>query len=249
MNIQKSTYEILKLAKSGHANSQNELGIRYVTGFGVIKDFTKAAIWFREASKNLAEAKFNIGLAYEAGLGVKQNIKLAIYWYKKSIETDNFIPAYHNLGVIYQFNYGNYNEAVKYYKHAASERFPASECNLGYLFLNGLGVKKDEHEAIRLFINALEKNISQAAFLLGECFSQGIGVNQNDKSAFSFYEAAAKNGFPPAQERLGERYRKGLGVELDEGLAFYWLMSAVNNGQTLSNESKAFINGFKSKDS
>lgn len=249
MSAHKSTDEILQLAKAGHTNSQNELGIRYVTGLGVIKDFTKATTWFREASKDLAEAKFNMGLAYEAGLGVKKNIQLAIHWYKKAIDTDNYIPAYHNLGVIYQFVDGNHAEAVKYYKYAAGENFPLSQCNLGYLYLNGLGVNKDEKEAIRLFLASLEKNIPQAACHLGECFSLGIGVNQDNKSAFPFYQVAAKNGFPPAQKRLGELYRTGLGVKPDESLAFYWLMSAVNNGQKLSNEYTNFINSFKSSTS
>ena len=100
------------------------MAIRNVVGNGVKQDFEKAFHWFKASAKSLSEAKFNLALAFEAGIGTKQDIEMAVLWYKRAVE-DGYVPAYHNLGVIYHFGRDNLpadpTKASSYYEYAASQ--------------------------------------------------------------------------------------------------------------------------------
>lgn len=86
------------------ARAQNQLGIRYSSGYGVKQDLTEAVKWYKKAADNGdMYAQANIGLAYYGGNGVTQSYKLALQWYKKAAEQGHKESQY-NLGLLYADN-------------------------------------------------------------------------------------------------------------------------------------------------
>ena len=65
-NERKEFVELEARAASGNAEAQDKLGVRYATGKGVQRDFTKAVELFRKAAaQNFAEAQYRAGAASE----------------------------------------------------------------------------------------------------------------------------------------------------------------------------------------
>ncbi len=63
-----------RLAKTGHARAQNDLGFLYSVGQGVPQDFETAASWFHKAARQgHAPALMHLAAIYVAGRGVAQS--------------------------------------------------------------------------------------------------------------------------------------------------------------------------------
>ena len=71
----------LRLAKTGDAGAQYNLGLTYSRGEGVAVDYERAARWFREASRRgHVQAQHNLGMLYYEGKGVPKDARQAYYW-------------------------------------------------------------------------------------------------------------------------------------------------------------------------
>jgi TPR repeat protein len=74
-------------AIKGHAKAQNNLGLFYKNGRGVVQSDAAAASWFQEAvNQGDANAQTNLGLMYEKGRGVPKDYHQAIYYYNLAKE-------------------------------------------------------------------------------------------------------------------------------------------------------------------
>ncbi len=61
-------------AANGDPLAQHELGVRYLTGMGVVADTIKSAEWLQQAAgQGLVPAMYNLGLLYNNGWGVEWN--------------------------------------------------------------------------------------------------------------------------------------------------------------------------------
>ncbi len=73
-DYKKAYAEWLPLAKSGDPRAQANLGLLYRRGYGVKKNFAKAAAWYeRAAEQDYGKAQFSLGLMYMKGQGVEKN--------------------------------------------------------------------------------------------------------------------------------------------------------------------------------
>jgi hypothetical protein len=69
-------------ADQGYAAAQNNLGVMYRRGLGVVQDYTEAARWYRVAAdQGLASAQYNLGGMNADGHGMPQNYARARYWF------------------------------------------------------------------------------------------------------------------------------------------------------------------------
>jgi len=76
-----------KHAEQGNAQAQNKLGVMYLYGLGVGKDYAEAMKWFRKsAEQGYMDAQFTMGIMYEKGLGVERDDTEAIKWYRKAAD-------------------------------------------------------------------------------------------------------------------------------------------------------------------
>ena len=81
-NYETALKEFRPLAEQGLAEAQNNLGVMYETGRGVIQDHKEAVKWYRlAAEQGYARAQDNLGLMYAKGEGVIQDNVYAHMWF------------------------------------------------------------------------------------------------------------------------------------------------------------------------
>lgn len=204
--------QLLRDAQSGQAIAQCSLGNCYANGYGVEKDITEAAKWFRKsAEQGYSRAEFNLGLCYANGDGVERNPTVAVTWFEKAAG-HGFIEAQHNLGMCYSKGDGiqrNPAEAAKWFERAAAQGCTAAQNNLGMCYANGDGTRKDFAEAVKWFTKAAERGEGKAQNNLGLCYANGDGVIKDEAEALAWFYLSSANGvdvannIAVAEQRLG----------------------------------------------
>ncbi len=77
----KQIADLRRKADQGDAKAHHTLGLLYVNGGGVPKNYTVARQWFeRAAAQGHAGAQYDLGLLYANGEGVPQDYKKARQW-------------------------------------------------------------------------------------------------------------------------------------------------------------------------
>ena len=93
--------ELSEEAKQGDLEAQNDLGVKYIQGKGVVENYGKAVALFRMAAeRGYAPAQMNLGQMYMTGKGVAQNHAQAAEWARRAAEQGDAEGQY-NLGVAY----------------------------------------------------------------------------------------------------------------------------------------------------
>ena len=105
-----------------------------------------------------------------------------------------------------------------------------AQFNLGLMYSNGDGVRKDEAEAFKWYMRAAEKGDIKSQHNLGYMYNNGKGVEEDKKEAFKWYMKAAEQGNNQAQYNLGCMYYNGNGVEVNYSKAFEWYKKAAEQG-------------------
>ncbi len=133
-------------AEQGNATAQFNLGVRYLTGEGVLQDDKEAVKWYRlSAEQGEAMGQYNLGVMYAKGEEVPQDYKEAVKWYRLSAEQGDADGQF-GLGVMYRNGYGvpqDYKEAVRWYRLSAQQGNESAQNNLGMTYRQGQGVPRD----------------------------------------------------------------------------------------------------------
>jgi len=196
----------LKQAEQGEPMAQCLVGTWYLGQ----KDYTSAAKWFEKAAEqNYAEAQMRLGLQYSTGQGVTENIVKGLEWISKAAEK-GYARA--------QFHMGNFSEditkSVEWYHKAAiqgdtdavheltilaEQGNTSAQKRLWAMYMNGIGVPKDEKEGQKWFEKAVENGDPDALFTLGRSWMQ----HGNDyKKAAEYFKKAEAQGHVEAKDYL-----------------------------------------------
>ena len=117
------------------------------------------------------------------------------------------------------FSYDN-SKARAYFEKGKEYDDPSSINNLGYMFMQGVGVDKDYEVGFPYLEQAAAKGLPEAEFNLGMAYYKGYGVNRDYEKAFKhFIDAAESNTLPIAWGQVAEMYRRGRGVKKNRDLA------------------------------
>ncbi len=103
-----------------------------------------------------------------------------------SEENDEYI---HNMGAKY-YKEGDYEKAIEYYRISSILGNDQSITNLGYCYLYGRAVEKNEKLAISYFKIAANRDNIDANYKLGDMYNRGIGVEADKDSALYYFEKA-----------------------------------------------------------
>jgi TPR repeat protein len=83
---------------------------------------------------------------------------------------------------------------MRWYRMAAEQGVGLAQFNLGRMYSNGRGVKKDDREAVRWYQLAAEQGDSGSQLILGLAYAMGEGVPKDDLQAYMWLNLAAAQG-------------------------------------------------------
>ena len=212
-----------KAAEQGVATAQADLGSWYGHGgYGVEKDYVKAAEWYTKAVENgHPMSHLNLGLYYRWGKGVEQDLNKAIELYTKAAEL-GVKEAPYELALFYE-EMDDIENALKWFTKAAEKGEKWAYYNLGSYYQkfgdkyeNGKGCEKDHSQAMKWYFKSAEcyekakiedclldrKRECACYFIIGCCYENGDGVETNLTKAIEWYTKAAEQGNEDAKERL-----------------------------------------------
>lgn len=91
----------------------------------------------------------------------------------------------------------------------AEKGYPLAECQVGYFYLEGIGVEKDLKEALYWTKRAAQHGDWDAQFNLAWIYEEGLGVEKDIEKVKYWYKQAALQGHDLALEKCRE-----LGIDL-----------------------------------
>ena len=217
--------ELVKKAEAGDAKAQNHLGWCYENGQGVAKDTNEASKWFRKSVEHLSsdDIRKSADQTYQkasAGDSEAQYTCGSVAWAMK----DDLAGQRESL----------INEAVYWYTKSAEQGNTQAQVNLGFMYLNGIGIEKDASKAAKLFSAPSEKDDAKAQYFLGQAYLHGDGIEKNENKSFVLFKKSAEQGHVDAQAQLGFAYSLGQGVEVNMAEALKWFRKASSKGSKIS---------------
>lgn len=130
----------------------------------------------------------------------------------------------------------NYKLAFKLFIIFANQRnssfyYAAAVGELGHMYMEGLGTKKDEKKGFLLINKSGQLGYIPALYYLGYLYFTGKYTKKNSKTAFRYYKKAYLLGdkkYSPAS--IAKCYEKGIGVKKDINAAIKYYKVAIENG-------------------
>jgi hypothetical protein len=222
-----------KAADQGSVLSQYKLSVLYTSGEGVEKNDVIAFSWcLCAAEQGYALAQYESGINYLHGYGVDKSIITAARWFSKA--ADQQLPeAQFELGDCYLvgidgFN-GDPNKAIDLYLKAANQGYAKAQCQLGYMYTDGTGTRKDYGQAVYWLRQAADQDDLGGQAALAAMYKNGHGVKQSDEDAMFWFSKSADQGDRHSQEQLSKAYKDGTGVTKDLNRSVYWRMKCNLN--------------------
>ena len=204
------------------------LGTAYATGYGVAQDGARAMRLYREAeAAGLKAAWQSIGGLYESGTGVAADANEAAKWYRRAADIGD-INAYPGMmRLAFKSTPVNLAEALAWARKAADAGWAEGEFALGWAYLTGSGVARDEAAAARWYEKAARQGLPDAMYQLGVFYWTGSGVAKDVPAAFQWIRAAAEQGDPVAQYDAARMLYSGWGTLRDPKAAFALALQAA----------------------
>lgn len=217
-NYRKAMALYRKSAKGGNQNANFHIGRLYYYGYGVELNYEMSMKYCKRAGE-FAPAIYTIGVMYDLGSGVAIDHKKAFQYYR-SAARKNYQLAQYKLGRCYHFGIGteiNFREALHWYSKAAENENADGRVynNLGLLYRNGLGVKRDDKKALKYFEKAVKLGSAAAMTSVGAFYRDGRAVDKDNKMAFKYFKSAAKLNDPQGITNFGLCFLEGTGVNKD----------------------------------
>ncbi len=147
---------------------------------------------------------------------------------------DGDVSAQLKLGYAYLYGLegltADYEKAFHYYELAANQNDKIGINNLGSLYYNGIGTKRNPRKAALLFAKAAEAGNFDAATNLGFIYVSGSGIEQNVETGIANFEKAATGGNVLAQFMTGCAYYYGKHRQLNFIKAAPLIKAAADQG-------------------
>lgn len=216
-----------KGAAAGRPASQRQLGLAYLRGDGLPKNNDLAAKWLLAAAEQGDEAAQYSYSQYLSGTKADTEGE-ALRWLQAAAG-QGYAPALYQLSIqLLQASPPDTEAAVRALQSAAEQGDDNAQTDLGYYFMSGLHVGRDDNASVFWSALATSQGNSVAANNLGVMFEKGRAVKQDPIRAFELYKFAAEKGHSSAQASLGWMYTEGVGVERDYSEAVKWLRKSAD---------------------
>jgi TPR repeat protein len=119
--------------------------------------------------------------------------------------------------------------AFEWYENAANQGLPEAQMRLSRLYVDGLGVERNDEQATAWALKAAEQGLPEAQYDIGNRRLTGTGLDQDFDIAMQFLEKAANQRYVAAQKLLGRIHFQGVVVDKDLVQAHMWFQVATLN--------------------
>ena len=130
----------------------------------------------------------------------------------------------------------DYKTALYYLSFFAANGDTKANYNLGIMFREGLGVKKDDVQSLTHFIEAAENGHMLGNYAVGRAFLTGKGSDIDAKAAIHYLTEAALFGHAISPVEIGHLYFQGALIEKDFVAAHFWWSLADDRNAPGSSE-------------
>jgi TPR repeat protein len=208
--------------------AQTNLGLLYLVGHGVERNYDEARKWLVLGAKqrNSVACK-ELAVMYRDGLGVTQNYCEAMSWLVMAAE-DGDLEAQKDLGIIYADGIHtdkNIPEAIRWLTLAVESKNETALTKLASIYVE----LRDFEHAFHWYSVMAECGYLSGQINLGLLYVRGCGVIQNYTEAAKWFQLGVDRNNAWAQGELGLLYLNGQGVPRDAFKGAYLLyLSAVN---------------------
>ena len=200
---QKALVLFRPLADGGNPFAQRNLGIMYLMGDGVPRDFEKSRAWLEKAAgQGQVPAMVVLSNMYRGSEGHPRDARQAARWLEQAANA-NDLESMNRLGILH-YDQKEYDQALVWFRKAADRDHPESQSFLGDLYRFGRAVKLDYAEAIRWYERSAKRNYPHALYVLAVLHGQGRGTPADRVMANVYYERAAAAGHPEAKKYLAK---------------------------------------------
>jgi len=124
----------------------------------------------------------------------------------------------------------HYAAAYRSFKPLADDGIAEAQNNLGFLFQNGLGVRRNYNTAISWYQRAADQGLAEAEHNLGILNYRGHGVAQNYTIARRWFKKSAEKGLRDSHYMLGLMFYKGEGIQISQERASQHFTAAASKG-------------------
>ena len=102
------------------------------------------------------------------------------------------------------FETKQYEKCFEGHLELAGKGYPLAECQVGYFYLEGLGVEKDTSKALYWTQRAANHGDRDGQYNLAWFYEEGIGVERNIEKARHWYKASALQDHDLAAQKCKE---------------------------------------------
>ncbi len=193
---------IKKAAELEVPEAINHIGTLHAKGIVVEQSFEKAFEYYKRAAElDDALAMFNLACCYEKGEGVEKNFETQLYWLLRAGNARD-VESMFRLGCIYLTKLQIFDAALYWFEKAYKGGNVQAANNLGYMYENGIGVKKNSFTAFRYIKVSADAEIPEGLYLMGTYYARGIVVEYDWSKAIALYKQSAQMGFKKAKDVL-----------------------------------------------
>jgi TPR repeat protein len=182
-----------------------------------------------------------LGVATTACAGPEDDYKTAAQSYAdgdlisamplfKKAADQGYAPAQASLAeLLYQSEY--YDQAADYSRKSAEQGNPVGQFDLGRMYAEGKGVKKDLGKSREWIVKSAEQGYASAINVMAEAYMHaGLGLtakDANSEQTLHWLKLAADKDYLPAIVALAQAYQKGTyGAAADPAQAKVWQAKA-----------------------
>uniref|UniRef100_A0A8C8H9N7 Fibronectin type-II domain-containing protein n=1 Tax=Oncorhynchus tshawytscha TaxID=74940 RepID=A0A8C8H9N7_ONCTS len=218
------------LAEKGDVQAQVGLGQLHLHGGrGVEQNHQRAYDYFNQAANaGNTHAMAFLGKMYSEGSEyLSQNNETALQYFKKA---SDLVSIHNNI-------YLNYELALKYFQKAAEQGWVDGQLQLGTMYYNGIGVKRDYKQAFKFFNLASQAGHILAFYNLAQMHATGTGVLRSCHTAVELFKNVCERG--RWSDRLMAAYGNFKDSDMDGALVQYLLLA--EQGYEVAQSNVAFI--------
>jgi hypothetical protein len=178
-------------------------------------------------------------------LGAKIDVVRAAAACNDAMHAQPFVPRFAYQAGRVAMAQKDFTHGKELFEKAAALSYPAAMTAIGLIYINGLGVPRDDAQALQWLQQAASLKNPRAMTLIGVMYFRGRAVAQSYEQARRWYDSGAAMGDEQAVNNIGWLIEHGLGTSADPAEARRWYERAAQAGNVggMLNLARCYVQG------